>query len=75
MCDSINILRNNTWLKPVWQTEEVKEFALGVQEYQIIQVLINKKGKKRKKVKKRHDDGLRPSCLETIRQCLLKNTN
>lgn len=29
MCDSMNILINNTWLKPVCQTEEVKEFALG----------------------------------------------
>lgn len=41
VCDSTNILRNNTWLKPICQTEEVKEFALGIQEYQIFQVLIN----------------------------------
>lgn len=24
-------------------------------------------------MKKRHNDGLRPSCLETIRHCFLKN--
>lgn len=29
-CDNINILRNNTWLKPICQAEEVKEFAWGV---------------------------------------------